>query len=133
MTEIWQMCSVYTQYILPIYPSIHPCLAIYLPTYLTAFSNVVSNNLSMAQCFSLVFIFLRTGPRKDLVTQQPDEGPQITCLLVGVAQRDGLQSRNSPALSQLADLGQVTSSVRMPMSPTRKWGEEASAPISFLL
>ena len=110
-------------------------ISIYLPIYLylfthpTLFSKVVSNDLSMAQCFSLVLIFLRVYPSKGLVTQQPDERLQISCLLVGMAQRRQSQRRETRTeiqetgfAFQLADFGQVTSSFLMPVS--QQYNEE---------
>ena len=93
------------------------------------FSKVVSNDLSMTQCFSWVLIFLRVYPSKGLVTQQPDERLQITCLLVGMAQRRQSQRRETRTeiqetgfAFQLADFGQVTSSFLMPVS--QQYNEE---------
>lgn len=84
----------------------------------------------MAQCFSLVLIFLRVYPSKGLVTQQPDERPQITCLLMGMAQRWQSQRRETHRENQetgfafqLADFEQVTSCRLMPVS--QKYSEEA--------
>lgn len=84
----------------------------------------------MAQCFSLILIFLRVYPSKGLVTQQPDERLQITCLLVGMAQRRQSQRRETCMeiqetgfAFQLADFGQVTSSLLMPVS--QQYNEKA--------
>lgn len=46
---------------------------------------------------------LRAYPRKGLVTQRPDEGPQITCLSVGTAQRWQPRSRkmSAPGMGKL--------------------------------
>lgn len=80
--------SVYIQYILPISIHLSIYLSIHLSSiYLTLISKVVSNHVSVAQCSSMLFTFLTAYPRKDLVTRQPDEGPQIARLLVGTAQR----------------------------------------------
>lgn len=131
-------CSKYNTYIythtvysfyLYLFISIYLPIYLYLFTHPTLFSKVVSNDLSMAQCFSLVLIFLRVYPSKGLVTQQPDERLQISCLLVGMAQRRQSQRRETRTeiqetgfAFQLADFGQVTSSFLMPVS--QQYNEE---------
>lgn len=123
---------IYTHSIFFLFKSIYLYLStyVYLFIYLTLSSKVVSNDLSMAQCFSLVLIFLRVYPSKGLVTQQPDERPQITCLLMGMAQRWQSQRRETHRENQetgfafqLADFEQVTSCRLMPVS--QKYSEEA--------
>lgn len=81
-SAVYICAYIYIQYILFII-----YLSIYLSIYPMLLSKVVSDHFSMAQCFSTVFVFLRGCPRKVLVTQKPDEGPQRACLLVGMAQR----------------------------------------------
>lgn len=131
-------CSKYNTYIythtvysfyLYLFISIYLPIYLYLFTHPMLFSKVVSNDLSMTQCFSWVLIFLRVYPSKGLVTQQPDERLQITCLLVGMAQRRQSQRRETRTeiqetgfAFQLADFGQVTSSFLMPVS--QQYNEE---------
>lgn len=112
---------------LSVYPSSHPAL----------FSKVVSNHLSMVQCFSMAFNLPESISRERPGHPTARWRPPITCLWVGTAQRCQLQSRKRPAprsrklglhpSSQLADTGHVPSSLQMPI----QWG--GSAPIPFLL
>lgn len=69
-------CSIYRQFSLSI--------CVYL-SYIVLKS--CHKSFVNVPAFLHVFIFLRVYPRKSLVTQRPDEGPQITCLLMGMAQR----------------------------------------------